>query len=167
VIYQLSVYLHILSAIVWVGGMLFLALVVVPATRAMDPAERGALISALGRRFRVIGWLCIVLLLATGAVNAGYRGVTLGGLFTAPFLESAFGRTLLAKLALVALLILLSVLHDFVIGPRWSRAQRQRDPEAQRLAARLRRRASALGRLNTLLALLIVALAVLLVRPLG
>jgi len=74
--YQLSVYVHLLAAIVWIGGMLFLALAVVPVTRGLPAPERGALVGALGRRFRPVGWACIVLLLATGVVNAAFRGVT-------------------------------------------------------------------------------------------
>ena len=52
ILYQLSVFLHILSAIVWIGGMLFLPLVVVPATRGLPSAERAALFGVVGRRFR-------------------------------------------------------------------------------------------------------------------
>ena len=51
--YQLSVFLHILSAIVWIGGMFFLALVVVPATRGVPrpsaPRCSGTLAGASGR----------------------------------------------------------------------------------------------------------------------
>jgi quercetin dioxygenase-like cupin family protein len=38
--YQLSVLVHILSAIIWVGGIFFLALVVVPVARRLPPADR-------------------------------------------------------------------------------------------------------------------------------
>ena len=59
ILYHLSVFLHILSAIIWIGGMLFLALVVVPTTRGLPPSERAALFGAVGRRFRRVGWICI------------------------------------------------------------------------------------------------------------
>ena len=159
--YQISVFIHILSAIVWIGGMLFLALVVVPTTRGLPPGDRVALFGAIGRRFRTVGWVCIGLLLATGTINSIYRGVTWDNLGTADLWGSAFGRTLAVKLGVVAVLLALSVYHDFIIGPRSVRAR-----AASREAERLRRTASYVGRAEALLALVVVALAVMLVRGL-
>ena len=118
ILYQLSVFLHILSAIVWMGGMLFLALVVVPTTRGLPPAERTALFGVVGRRFRTVGWACIAGLIVTGAVNSVYRGVTWEALHSAQFWGSPFGTTLALKLGVVAVMLGLSAYHDFVIGPR-------------------------------------------------
>jgi uncharacterized membrane protein len=159
-LYQLSVFVHILSAIVWIGGMLFLALVIVPATRGQPPAERVALFSAVGRRFRTVGWVCIGLLLVTGGVNTSYRGVTWENVLTAELWGSPFRRVLALKLGVVAAMLALSVYHDFVIGPRSVRAA------AGAEAQRLRRLASYVGRVEAILALLVVALAIMLVRGL-
>jgi copper resistance protein D len=165
-VYQLSVFVHILSAIIWVGGMLFLALVVVPVARKLQPAERGVLVGAIGRRFRMVGWVCIALLIVTGAVNTSYRGVTWDSIASGQLLASDFGRLLAAKVALVVVMIVSSAVHDFAIGPASTRALGRKDADAAREAAALRRKASWLGRLNALLALLVVALAVALVRGL-
>lgn len=157
-LYQLSVFVHILSAIVWIGGMLFLALVIVPTTRGLPPAERTALFGAVGRRFRTVGWVCIGLLLVTGVVNTTYRGVTWENVLTTELWGSPFGRVLALKLGVVAIMLGLSIYHDFVIGPRSVRSVI--GPEA----LRLRRLASYIGRAEALLALLVVALAIMLVR---
>jgi copper resistance protein D len=178
--YQISVFLHILSAVVWIGGMFFLALVVVPVTRSLPPAERAALFGALGRRFRAVGWVCIGVLLVTGTINTVYRGVTWENLFTAGLWSSPFGTTLALKLAVVAVMLGLSGYHDFVIGPRSVRALEQVAstagtfpsgrpapaswPDLVGEAGRLRRRASVVGRLEAILALLVLALAIMLVR---
>ncbi len=165
-IYQLSVYLHLLSAIVWVGGMLFLALVVVPATRGLAPPERGALFAALGQRFRTIGWVAIAVLLVTGVINTASHGVTWESVVTGQLLRTPFGHVLVTKLALVAAMLALSVVHDFVLGPASTRLardpQRARSPEAEAL----RRRAAGIARVNALLALAVIALAIVLVRGL-
>jgi len=160
VLYQVSVFVHILSAIVWIGGMLFLALVIVPATRGLPPDERAALFSAVGRRFRAVGWGCIGLLLVTGVVNSSYRGVTPDNVLTAELWSSPFGRVLSLKLAVVVVLLTLSLYHDFVIGPR--SVQVVSGPRAQQL----RRLASYVGRVEAILALVAVALAIMLVRGL-
>ncbi|MCC7024012.1 MAG: DUF4149 domain-containing protein [Thermomicrobiales bacterium] len=162
--YQLSVFVHVVSAVVWVGGMLFLALVIAPATRQMPPAERGPLFSIVGRRFRTIGWLCIALLIATGIANVAFRGVTWGDVASGRLLTSDFGRVLTAKLAVIAVMIALSLAHDLLLGP--ASAAARPDPVLLQRAAALRRRAALVGRVNTLLALLVLALAVALVRGL-
>jgi putative copper resistance protein D len=168
IVYQLSVFLHILSAVIWIGGMFFLALVVVPATRGLPPAERAALFGTVGRRFRTVGWVCIAILIVTGMVNSGYRGVTWENLTTAELWGSPFGSTLALKLGVVAVMLGLSIYHDVVLGPRTVRMLEQAAPamapnvlvEAQRL----RRRASLVGRLEAILALIVLALAIMLVR---
>lgn len=162
--YQLSVFVHVVSAVVWVGGMLFLALVIAPATRQMPPAERGPLFSIVGRRFRTIGWVCIALLIATGIANVAFRGVTWGDVASGRLLTSDFGRVLTAKLAVIAVMIALSLAHDLLLGP--ASAAARPDPVLLQRAAALRRRAALVGRVNTLLARLVLALAVALVRGL-
>lgn len=181
-LYHLSVFLHILSAIIWIGGMFFLALVVVPTTRGMPPSERAALFGAVGRRFRTVGWVCIALLIVTGTINSAYRGVTWENLFTAELWGSPFGTTLALKLGVVALLLGMSVYHDFVIGPRSVRVHERVAVAAgdrftadsgraaggaaavREEAERLRRLASTIGRIEGILALVVLALAIMLVR---
>ncbi|MBI4493846.1 MAG: CopD family protein [Chloroflexi bacterium] len=151
---------------VWVGGMLFLALVIVPATRHLPTAERGALFDLVGRRFRLVGWSAIALLVVTGVLNATFRGVTWESVASGQLLGSEFGRLLAAKLGLVAAMLGLSAVHDFVVGPASTRALQRATPEAIREAEALRRQASWIARVESLLALLVVALAVTLVRGL-
>lgn len=161
--YQLSVYLHIVAATVWVGGLLFLALVAVPAARQLPPPERARVTALLGRRFLPIAWGALAILVVTGVINLAYRGATWEGLLTGRLFGGAYGRVLGVKLILVVLTLGLSALHDFRIGPQARRlAQRERADAGGVL--RLRRAATRIGRLNAAIALAIVALAVLLVR---
>jgi putative copper export protein len=180
ILYQLSVFLHILSAVIWIGGMFFLALVIVPVTRGLPPAERAALFGSVGRRFRAVGWACIGTLLVTGTINAAYRGVSLENVFTSALWSSPFGATLALKLGVVLVMLGLSVYHDFVIGPRSVRvlerlasasgaitggpAAPAARPDLLGEAGRLRRQASVIGRLEAILALLVLMLAIMLVR---
>ena len=74
--------LHILSAVVWVGGMFFALLVLRPASGLLEPGPRLALWSGvLGRFFTWVIW-AIALLLASGyamifGVYAGFHGIGL------------------------------------------------------------------------------------------
>ncbi|MDR7447343.1 MAG: DUF4149 domain-containing protein, partial [Armatimonadota bacterium] len=115
--YHLSVFLHVLSAVVWVGGMLFLALVAVPVLRGLPDRPRADLVARMGERFRPVAWTCIVVLLVTGILNLAYRGVSWESVATGRLWQSPFGHVLAWKLVLVAAMVVLSAWHDFLLGP--------------------------------------------------
>jgi len=163
-LYFLSVWLHILAATLWVGGMLFLSLVIVPLLRHPEISpHRTRLLSFLGLRFRAIGWLALATLFLTGLYNIAARGFTLQDAFNGLLWEGEFGRTLMEKLTTFGIILLVSALHDFWVGPKVTALAKQfgnPSPEVERW----RKLAAWLGRLNLLLALLMVAFGVMLVR---
>ena len=164
-LYLFSVWAHMLAATIWIGGMLFLVLVVVPWLRSGRHVDAGVFLRDTGQRFRTVGWACFAVLLVTGTFNLWMRGVRWASFVDAQWLSSTFGRTVLFKLAVFVAVLVVSAVHDWVLGPRATRALEQ-DPRSL-LAARLRRQAGWLGRLNVVLALLLLAGGVLLVRGLG
>jgi len=161
-LYLLSVYLHITAAIIWIGGMFFLVLVLVPWLRQGDRAQAGRVMKEAGQRFRTIGWACFAVVLATGSFNLYVRGVRFGSFVDPVWLASPFGKAVVYKLSFFALVLFLSAFHDFWHGPRATLAV-QKDPRSPE-AERLRKRASHLGRLNMALALVLLGLGVILVR---
>ncbi|MEO8250368.1 MAG: CopD family protein [Burkholderiales bacterium] len=65
---ELSMFLHLAGAVVWVGGMAFVLLALRPVAIAqMPPPARIPLLTAVLRRFFVLVWISIALLAATGA----------------------------------------------------------------------------------------------------
>ena len=162
-LYLFSVWLHILAAIVWIGGMAFFALVVVPVIRRDEfRGNASTLIRQTGIRFRSLGWFCIALLALTGVVNLAYQGTGWENIRSGAIWRGAQGVVLAFKLSLVLIIVALSLLHDFIIGPR-AAAAAAADASAPE-AIRLSRYARWLGRLNLLLALIVVFLGVMLVR---
>lgn len=161
-----AILLHILAAVVWIGGMVFLGAVLIPVlrgSRAMG-AQYTELIHRTGTRFRNVGWACLAILVLTGLVNLDRWGVGAARLTSSELWASPWGRILALKLLLVAAALTLSAVHDFAIGPRATRTLREA-PGSDR-ARRLRRAAGWMGRSNLLVAVLIVALGVMLVRGL-
>jgi putative copper export protein len=131
-------FLHLVAALTWIGGMLFVALVLVPVTRRIDdPALRRRLVHAAGVRFRTVGWIAIGLLLVTGLANIWLRP------------ELLTLTRFWVKIGLVAAAIVLGALHDFVLGPRAGR------PDAPPF---VRPAASWLARINVLLVLAVAYL---------
>lgn len=145
----------------WLGGMFFLAAVGAPVLRRVEPPSlRAELFRDLGARFRAVGWVAVGILLATGLLNLRLRGLLdADTLADAAFWSRPYGRALAWKLVLVAAMVSLSAVHDFVLGPRASRLV-PGSPES--LAAR--RRAAWLARINAALGVALVAVAVRLAR---
>lgn len=74
--YRILVFVHVLAALFWLGGMFFLAVVGAPALRRLESAElRAHLFHELGVRFRRSGWVAIAVLVATGVWILHLRGV--------------------------------------------------------------------------------------------
>lgn len=58
--------LHILCAVVWVGGMFFALVVVRPSVAVLEPAQRIALHNRIFRRFFLVIWHAMPLILLSG-----------------------------------------------------------------------------------------------------
>lgn len=163
-LYVISVFLHIIAATAWVGGMLFLVLVVVPWLRSSGRggAAAATFLRETGVRFRAVGWSCFLVLVVTGTFNLHMRGVGVLSLSDSAFWQSPFGSVFAVKMLLFMGVLLVSLIHDFIVGPSATQLIAEAPNSAE--AARVRKQASLLGRLNALFALAIVLCAVMLVR---
>jgi putative copper export protein len=106
---------HLIAAGIWFGGSTALVFVGVPAIRILDGEPRGRAMRELGLRWRPIGY---------------------GSLLASRDWEhrTAFQVVLWVKVALFVCLLVVSYLHNFVLGPRLQaeirdgREQRSRRP---------------------------------------
>jgi putative copper resistance protein D len=104
---------HVLAMAVWVGGTVFLVAVAVPFARSFGPDRRTEIAAAIGRRFRPVAWTALAALVASGV----YMMLRLDRLAA----SHPDRGSLIGKLVLVGAILVLSALHDFVIGPRVER----------------------------------------------
>jgi uncharacterized membrane protein len=140
---------HLLAAIVWVGGTIALVFVAVPPVQRLEGEARGQVLREFGRRWRPIGWSALGVAIITGAIIA-----TRAGAFdTTP---SRFDWVLAIKGVLVGLLIAGAYLHDYVLGPGLARQIREGKPQS------LRPLLTRMGRANLLLTIAIPVLGALL-----
>ncbi len=160
-LYTLSVTLHVLAAIFWLGGMFFLGVIGAPVLRSVDPPSlRVELFRKIGERARLWGWSSIGILVATGVLNLHLRGLLSVEQWVNPnFWTSRMGRALAWKLAIVAAMVAASAVHDFILGPRAGRRELSRSTRET-----MRRRAALLARANAGLGILLVYWAVRLSR---
>ena len=156
--YSALVVLHILAAVTWIGGMIFLSLVLAPLVRGRKAApEFMALFRSAALRFRPIVWMAMAVLLATGPMLLSLRSIHV----TSP---ASWPGIVTAKLALVALLLFLTLLHDLVFGPQISRVNVI--PDSQRTAGEqvVFKTARWLPRLSLLVGLAVMIAAAMLAR---
>jgi len=158
--HSLTVTLHVLSAMVWLGGMIAFALIA-PALRAVeDDGVRQRIFHILGERFRAVGWVCIVLLLVTGVGQLHFRGWWGAEFWGVPgFWATDLGRTFGWKLVTVTVMLVVQAIHDFWLGPKAGRVEAGTEE-----AITLRRRAALLARGNAVVGLLLIYFAVRLAR---
>ncbi len=161
-IYKASVFIHILSAMFWIGGMLFTVAVLVPITRNKVLKPTKNTFYAIMKRFSRLSWILFPVLLVTGGIQLWARGYTFQNLLSNSFWESHFGTTLAFKLTTFALVLVISGLHDFWLGPK---ATVLMDEKPLDTKTRIYRKcASWIGRLNLIFALFILYFALTLVR---
>jgi uncharacterized membrane protein len=114
-------FVHVGSAILWVGGQLTLSFVVRPVTGQLFDADgRRDLISSLGSRFGRISALGLIpLLLASGIALIYHRGVTFAALAI-----PGYGATLGTKIVLALVSFALAAAHGMSAVNASSRAAR-------------------------------------------
>ena len=153
-------WLHVIAAVVWVGGNLVLAMVIVPHFRQnLPPVERIKLLTQIGKRFEPVVWGCIGVLFFTGIVNI-FDALDITSLAPIP---NAFMRTFLIKIVLFFVLIILTVLHSMIFAPRLAAAIEALDPRLEDLPPEikpLRTQMSVVSSLMGVVSLLILLAAV-------
>lgn len=160
--YIWAVFIHILLAAFWIGGMLFTVAVLVPATRGTLKANKALLFTELGSRFSRLTWIIFPLMILTGILALIGRGFSLPDLSSSAFWNSPYGATLQTKLIIFGLIIIISGIHDFWLGPKAAELI-EMQPDYSR-TRRFQMAARWIGRLTLLAGAAIVYFAVSLVR---
>ena len=120
-LYHISVWLHLVGVSFWIGGMLFLPVVLLPAIK--DHPDRRNLLMLTGLRFRFFGYLFLGLLLLTGISNMVLRGVDVSWTF---IFRSRYGHLVIIKIILLFTVIAVSLIHDVQARKRLSTDEEKR-----------------------------------------
>lgn len=149
---------HLIAAAIWAGGLVFLGVAAGVARATLGEPERIEFFRRLGRRFAVVAGVAAVLLAASGAKLATDDLAGWGALT-----ETGFGRILLSKIILFALVVIEAAVHSLVLGPRIGRlrAELLASPGDGALEARLRRLAVSSGIVSALMLAQTIAILVL------
>ena len=138
--------------------MIFLSVVLVPILKRKPFASQKTLLFlAMARRFRVVVWGVIAVLLFTGPLLLHQRGIPIAD-------PSKWPTILVVKLALVAILLFLTFTHDLIIGPRVGRIVQLPTESRARFDHALVLWSRWVARFSLLLALAVLFAAVMLAR---
>src|SRR5690606_25567333 len=105
-------WLHLLAAIVWIGGLSFISMVLVPTLRNPQLRPQALLLlRTTGRKFQRVAYATFMTLGITGVANlylkAGGSLEVVGSL-----MRTSYGHVLEAKVTIVLVIIGLALYHD-------------------------------------------------------
>lgn len=154
----LIIWAHLIAASIWVGGSIFIGIVLAPLLKTISDSIEGRLsiMIRVGRKFNKIGVPSLIVLIVTGIYNSTAFIVN-----PSMILSTSYGVVLLIKIILVILLII-----TFVVHVRLIRTEVERKIESKQLSGeflqKLRSKIIMLGRLTVILSLAILLMAALL-----
>jgi copper transport protein len=108
-------YVHLLAAAAWIGGLLLLPILVLQVRRSPETRDRRALWSFVPR-YSYLASFAVFLLIVTGVFNSLVEFPSVSSLFT-----TAYGRALIIKLLLMALVLGIAFLNNRLVHRRSNR----------------------------------------------
>lgn len=154
----LIMWAHLVAASIWVGGSIFIGIVLAPLLKTFSDSVEGRLsiMIRVGRRFNKIGVPSLIILIITGIYNSA-------GIIAKPsmILDTNYGIVLLIKILLVISLIIIFAIHVQLIRSEVERKIESRDLTGDHLQ-KLRSKIITLGRLTVIISILILLMAALL-----
>ena len=141
-------FLHSLATATWIGGMLFMKLVLLPAQAAIDPPQRGRLMGAVAARFTTVAWTSAVVLVVTGLLKTPADRLM--------DFSSRFGSALAIKHLMILAMIVIGLVISLGVVPKLkSLAPAPGQPPSEAFV-KAQGRLDVLSAVNTVLGLLVL-----------
>jgi len=154
IVTALIFWVHMLAAVVWIGGMVFNLLVVRPSMGVVDLPQRLKLADNILRRFIPVVWISVGLLVLTGLLMTLKRVASFEIL-----LKTGYGNILILKLTVVAVMISIVASIRYSLLPRFESLIDSQSNDLNKVLGQM----VTLVKVNLVLGVLILLLAELLV----
>lgn len=105
--------LHLLCEAAWVGGLLYIGVIFLPALRALAPDQRARVLALGLPEFSAVAIVGAFILAATGSLSTTIHLTSIS-----QFLTTTYGRTLAIKIELFLVMVAISAYHAFFLRPR-------------------------------------------------
>ena len=128
-------WLHLIAMVAWIGGVFINNLALSPSAReSLEPPVMGRFMGSYMKRFRVLAYVCMGILVVTGVIMTFFSPQYAGGFD----LSGPWALFLLLKHILVVVLIIIGVYILEVLNPKMGRAgAKGPSPEIAKLQALL------------------------------
>ena len=128
-------WLHLLATVCWIGGVFINVLAISPSTKeSLDPPVAGRFMGAYMKRFRIIAYVCMGVLIVTGLVMMLFSSEYAAGFD----LSSIWSLFLVLKHIMVLVLIILGICILESVFPKIKQAgAKGPSPEMPKLQKRL------------------------------
>ena len=145
-------WLHMLATVAWIGSLVAINLLVLPATqRTLTPTDQLHFIAALQKNLEPLAWFSIGLLLATGlfqlSANPHYNGAT----------SVQWSLAILVKHGLGVVMLVVSAVQTWEVIPSIQRILMKKESAKAEELVKLQKREILLLRTNLILSALILA----------
>ncbi|MCH8272715.1 MAG: DUF4149 domain-containing protein [Candidatus Marinimicrobia bacterium] len=107
---SLATFGHLVAAVTWLGGIIYINLVLLPIVNTLEPSTAGKLMSENAKRFSIIAWVSIGLLIITGSIM-----LDADALFD---FSTDFGTFLTLKLITVLIMIIIGLYITLLLAPK-------------------------------------------------
>jgi copper transport protein len=115
----LADFLHLVAAALWVGGMIYIAVVYLPVLKSKSWQQQAASLLTTLPGYSPLAITGVILMALSGPFNAATRLLSWDQLFS-----TAYGRTLLIKILLVGVMLITSAIHVLLLRPRLAKVLR-------------------------------------------
>ncbi len=109
-VYLLNNFLHLLVAVIWIGGMIFINVVLMPSLLTAEPSERGKIMGTVSKRFTIVSWTSMLFLLVTGLIKTPEEMLV--------NTTNSYGLMITVKHILFLIMIIIGSIITFVMAPR-------------------------------------------------
>lgn len=151
---QVVQFVHLLVSVIWIGGMIYTALVLMPSMTSIDPPQRGRLLASVAKRFTIVAWSSVLILLATGLLKTPSRMLVDA--------SSGYGRILLIKHIAFVFMILIGAIITFVVAPKIYKHSPHAGEQPSPVFLQAQARVKVLSSMNMILGILVLLLVSLL-----
>jgi copper resistance protein D len=154
----LLMWAHLVAASIWVGGSIFIGIVLAPLLKIISDSLEGRLsiMIRVGRKFNKIAIPSLIILIVTGLYNSS-------GYLSKPslFLSTSYGLVLTVKIILVVILIVTFIIHARLIRPEVEKKIESKEL-SEDIIQKLRSKIISLGRITVIVSVAILLMAALL-----
>ena len=154
----LIMWAHLVAASIWVGGSIFIGIVLAPLLKTMSDSIEGrlAIMIRVGRKFNKLAIPSLIILIVTGIYNSS-------NLLSKPtlILSTTYGQILVIKVILVIILLITFAIHVRLIRTEIEKKIESRQI-SEELLQKMRSKIIALGRITVIVSVAILLMAALL-----